>query len=219
MRSVVAPSGGRHRKLLRLPVFHGVQPQAHHHLLEQIARPPGVAGGAAADANRVAALRLEIEQRVKGDNAKNSRQRHSCLLSDVFKRIARKKIARIVFLDLLQDAQQCAGAAIPTRNYFINKVLIDIQRRLRRNVLHWSISPASSRSCGVRPVALWGAAPRTIVCRSPPTRRRPLSRGGARSRTTPSGVGDPRGKTEAGGHNRVRGGHARILPDDSVRQP
>ena len=85
------------------------QPQLQPQPLQQVARAARVAGRAAADADGVLALRLQVEQRVERHHAVDLRQRNFGLLGDVFQNFGRKIFVRMVFLDRFQDAEKAPG--------------------------------------------------------------------------------------------------------------
>ena len=85
------------------------QPQIEAELLQQIARAAGVAGRAAADADHVVALRIEIEERIEGGRAVNRGRRNAGLLGDVAQRLHREILVGVGRLHRLQDSQQRAG--------------------------------------------------------------------------------------------------------------
>ena len=87
------------------------QPQFQAQALQQVARAARVAGGAAADADGVLALRLQVEQRVEGDHAVDLRQGNIGLLGDVFQDFGGKVFVRMMFLQALQDSEQFSGLA------------------------------------------------------------------------------------------------------------
>ena len=77
--------------------------------LQQVARAARVAGRAAADADGVFALRLQVEERVEGDHAVDLRERDIGFFGDVFQDFGGKIFVRMMFLDAFQDAEQRAG--------------------------------------------------------------------------------------------------------------
>ena len=100
------------------------QPQFQAQALQQVARSARVAGGAAADADGVIALRLQVEQRVEGDHAVDLRQRDIGFLGDVFQDLRRKVFVRMMFLDALQDAEQRAGPAFACGDGAVREALL-----------------------------------------------------------------------------------------------
>ena len=138
VRSVVSPSGVVTDSCFRLAVLAGLQPEAHHRRLQQVARAAGVAGGAAADADGVAALRLEVEQRVEGDHAVDPRQGGRRFRGDVLKDRRRQIVTRLVLLDFVQDAQQSAGPAGSLGDDRIDECLVEILGSLHGDTLHGS---------------------------------------------------------------------------------
>ena len=109
------------------------QAQLQAQPLQQVARAARVAGGAAADADGVVALRLQVEQRVERDHAVDLRQRNVGLLGDVFQDFGGKIFVRMMFLDALQDAEQRSGRAGVCSNHTIRKgLLVDRQVGIRR---------------------------------------------------------------------------------------
>ena len=129
----------------RLAVLAGLQPEAHHHRLQQIARTAGVAGGAAADADGVAALRLEAEQRVERDHAEDPGQGGRRFRRDILKHRRRQIMSRLVLLDFMQNAQQSAGPAGSLGNHRVDECLVEILGWLHGDTLHGS-SPRLTRS-------------------------------------------------------------------------
>ena len=87
------------------------QAQFQAQALQQVARAARVAGGAAADADGVVALRLQVEQRVEGDHAIDLGQRDIGLFGDVLQDFRRQVFIRMMFLDALQDSEERSGAA------------------------------------------------------------------------------------------------------------
>jgi hypothetical protein len=91
--------------------------------LQQGARPAGMAGGPAADADGVIALRLQIEEREKGNDGIELRQRHVGFGSHVFQNFAGEILVGVMLLDALQDAQQSAGASGICRDCAVGEAL------------------------------------------------------------------------------------------------
>ena len=120
-----AAVGSGERQLLRLAVRRGLEPELHKQVLEQIARTPGVACGAAADRYRVAALRLEVEQREERRDAVNPREGNRCSGCDVVQRLERQILSRVIVLDLLQDRQERARTPGLPRQNSVDEVLAD----------------------------------------------------------------------------------------------
>src|SRR5208282_3709399 len=89
--------------------------------LEEIARAARVARRAAADADGVIALWLEVEQGVKGGNAEDAGKRRLRLHRNVLQRLHGKVFVRVVLLNGFQDTQQCAGALILAGDNLINE--------------------------------------------------------------------------------------------------
>src|ERR1039458_10287365 len=98
--------------------------------LQQAARPARVAGGPAADADSVVALRLEIEQGKECGHAINLRQRNIGLFGDIFEDFQRQVFVRMMFLNFFQDAEQRAGAVLAGGDRLIREFLV-AQGRLR----------------------------------------------------------------------------------------
>ena len=105
--------GGGERQLVGLAGFAGfvvAQAEIEADLGEQVAGAAGVAGGAAADADDVVALRIEIEERVEGGGAVDARRGNAGFVGDVAQRFHGEEFVRVGGLDGFQDSQQRAGA-------------------------------------------------------------------------------------------------------------
>ena len=86
VRSVKLPVRRGERQLVGFaPSLCRRQPKlASSQALQQVARAARVAGGAAANADGVVALRLQVEERVEGDDAVDAGQRDRGLRADIF---------------------------------------------------------------------------------------------------------------------------------------
>src|SRR5208283_468357 len=88
---------------------------------EEIARAARVARRAAADADSVVALWLEVEQGIEGGNAIDPGKRRLRFHRNVLQRLHGKILVRVVLLNGFQDTQQCAGALILADDNLINE--------------------------------------------------------------------------------------------------
>src|SRR5664280_680336 len=87
------------------------QPQLEPEPLQKVARAARVTRRAAADADGVVALRLQVEEREESDHAIDLRQRNIRLLGNVLQDSGRKVFMWMMFLNSLQDSEQRSGSS------------------------------------------------------------------------------------------------------------
>src|ERR1019366_7803364 len=103
--------------------FRIAQAEIEADLGQQVARAAGVAGSAAADADDVVALRIEIEERVKGGGAVDSGRRDTGLIRDIAQRLHGEKLVRVGGLDGFQYSQQGTGLVFVLCDYLVDEEL------------------------------------------------------------------------------------------------
>ena len=128
-REALVGGGERHFVgLVGVAGFLPAQPQIEAELLQQIARAAGVAGRAAADADHVVALRVEVEERKEGYGAVDRGGRNAGLLGDVAQGVHRKEFMGVGGLNRRQNSQQRSGAAVLLMNRLVDQQpLVSIQ--------------------------------------------------------------------------------------------
>ena len=133
VRMVKRPSGRGEGELVgaRLPARVG-EAELELQPLEEGARAAGVARGAAADGDRVRALGLEVEEGVEGGDAVDARLRDAGASGHVLERLHGEVLVPVVLLQLLEDAQERAGAAALLRDDAVEEVLVLYPRQRRR---------------------------------------------------------------------------------------
>ena len=95
-----------------------------------------MAGGAAADADSVVALRLQIEEGVKGGHAVNAGQRKRCFRGDVLECFRGEILVGVVLLHRFQNAEERAWAVTEPGNHLIDEKLFRRRERVDRGCLH-----------------------------------------------------------------------------------
>ena len=128
--------------IVGIALFLLAQPQVQAQFLQQIPGTAGVAGGPAADADHVVALRIEVEERKKGRGAIDPGRRNPGLVRDVAQRLHRQILVRVGGLNRLQDSQQRSGVALVRGDRLVDQHLFMSIQEFVGDTLHDS-SPSS----------------------------------------------------------------------------